>query len=101
MQLDQIGIFVWQFALAMLPSSAWLAVCRLLPVLHRSVSTSYLAAILIVLLSCVLTRLGLTPIGLSAGALALLILITRWHHALKRRSLETSTIISFHHHDDT
>jgi hypothetical protein len=99
MQLAQIGLFAWQFALAILPSSAWLIVCRLVPALRRRVNTSYTIAILIVVLSCVFTHSGLTPIGISAGALTLIILITRWHQALKRRSMETNTIISFHHHD--
>jgi hypothetical protein len=101
MQFGQIGLFAWQFALAILPSSAWLIVCHLVPMLRRRVNTSYSIALLIVALSCVFTRAGLSPVGLLAGALALIILITRWHQALKHRSLEANTIISFHHHDES
>lgn len=100
MQL-QMGLFAWQFALAILPSSAWLIVCRLIPTLRRSVNTSYCIALLIVGLSCTFTREGLSPVGLLAGALVVIILITRWHHALKHRSLEANTIVSFHHHDES
>lgn len=103
MQLAQIGLFVsqfaWQFALAILPSSAWLLLCHLIPSLRRRVAFSYTVAVLIVALSCILTRFGLTPIGILAGAVALVILVTRWHHALKHRSLEANTIIHYHHHD--
>jgi hypothetical protein len=98
MQLE-IGLFAWQFALAILPSSAWLIVCRLIPLLRRRVNTSYCIASLIIVLSCMFTRSGMSTVGLLAGALALIILVTRWHHALKHRSLEANTIISFHHHD--
>lgn len=101
MQLEQIGLFVWQFVLAILPSSAWFFVCHLIPSLRRRVNTSYCIALLIVALSCIFTHNGLSSVGLLAGALALIILVTRWHHALKHRSLEASTIISFHHHDES
>jgi hypothetical protein len=100
MQLVQIGVFAWQFALAILPASAWLIVCHLIPALRRRVNTSYCIALLIAALSCVFTHYDLFSIRLPAGALVLIILVTRWHQALKHRSLEANTIISFHHHDD-
>ncbi len=94
-----IGLFAWQFALAILPSSAWLVVCRLIPRLRRRVGISYCIAAVLIVMSCLLTHAGLTPMGLLAGGVAGAILGVRWRRALKLRSLEVNTIISYHDHD--
>ena len=95
-----IGLFAWQLALAILPASAWLTCCRTIMVLRRRVGLAYGVAFILVISSCLLSHDGLTPIGLGAGAIALLVLYANWRSAVKSRSLEVSTIISYSHHGD-
>ena len=96
-----IGMFAWQLALAILPASAWLTCCRTIVVLRRRVGFAYGIAFVLVVSSCVLSNDGLRPIGLGAGAIALLALYASWRSAVKSRSLEVNTIISYSHHRDT
>lgn len=96
MTLAQIGLFGFQFALAILPSSAWLIACRMISGLRRRVAVSYCIAAVLVFLSCIFTRDGLTPTGLLAGAMAGIILGVRWRRALNQRSLEINTIVNYH-----
>jgi len=93
------GIFGWQLALAILPASAWLIICRLIPGLRRGVGVSYCVAAVLVVLSCLLSRFGLTLCGLAAGAIAAVGLGIRWRRALMQRSLEINTIINYHNSD--
>jgi len=95
-----IGMFAWQLALAILPASAWLAFCRAIVILRRRVGFAYGVAVILVISSCLLSNNGLGPIGLGAGAIALLVLYASWRSAIKSRSLEVSTIISYSHHSD-
>ncbi len=95
-----IGMFAWQLALAILPASAWLTCCRTIMVLRRRVSLAYGVAFVLVISSCLLSHNGLRPIGLGAGVIALLVLYASWRSAVKSRSLEVSTIISYSHHSD-
>ena len=101
MLFSLLGLFAWQLALAILPAMAWLTCCRTIMVLRRRVGFAHGVAILLVLSSCLLSHNGLTPIGLGAGAIALVLLFLRWRHAIKARSLEVSTIISYSHHGDS
>ena len=93
------GIFGWQLALTILPASAWLIICRLIPGLRRGVGISYCVAAVLVVLSCLLSRFGLTLCGLAAGAIAAVGLGIRWRRALMQRSLEINTIINYHNSD--
>jgi hypothetical protein len=95
-----IGMFAWQLALAILPASAWLTCCRTIVVLRRRVGFAYGIAFALVVSSCLLSHNGLSPLGLGAGAIALLILYASWRSAVKSRSMEVSTIISYSHHGD-
>lgn len=95
-----IGMFAWQLALAILPASAWLTCCRSVIILRRRVGMAYLVACLLVVSTCLFSNNGLRPIGLGAGAIALLLLYFSWRKAVKARSLEVSTIISYSHHGD-
>lgn len=95
-----IGMFAWQLALAILPASAWLTCCRTIVVLRRRVGFAYGIAFALVVSSCLLSHNGLSPLGLVAGAIALLILYASWRSAVKSRSMEVSTIISYSHHGD-
>jgi len=94
--MEWVGLFGWQLALAILPAWAWLIVCRLIPGLRRRVGISYCIAAVLILMACLFTRSGLTPIGLAASAIAGIILGVRWRRALKQRSMEINTIISYH-----
>jgi fatty-acid desaturase len=85
--------------LAILPASAWLIVCRLIPGLRRRVGVSYCIAAVLVLLSCLFSRSGLTLVGLAAGTIAGILLGVRWRRALMHRSLEINTIINYHNSD--
>ena len=96
-----IGVFAWQLALAILPAAAWLTCCSAIIVLRRRVGFAHGVAAIIVLSSCPLSRNGLTPIGLAAGGIALLLLYVRWRQAVKIRSLEVNTIVSYGHHKDS
>ena len=96
-----IGMFAWQIALAILPASAWLMCCRTIIVLRRRVGFAYGIAFILAVSSCLMSHNGLTPIGLGAGAIALLVLYISWRKAVKSRSLEVNTIISYSHHSDT
>jgi hypothetical protein len=69
-------------------------------VLRRRVGLAYGVALVLVVSSCLLSNNGLTPLGLGAGAIALLMLYAGWRSAVKSRSMEVSTIISFSHHGD-
>jgi len=95
-----IGMFAWQLALAILPASAWLTCSRTIVVLRRRVGFAYGIAFALVVSSCLLSHNGLSPLGLGAGAIALLILYASWRSAVKSRSMEVSTIISYSHHGD-
>ena len=95
-----IGMFAWQLALAILPASAWLTCCRAIVILRRRVGFAYGVAVIMVISSCLLSHNGLGPIGFGAGAVALLVLYASWRSAVKVRSLEVSTIISYSHHSD-
>lgn len=95
-----IGMFAWQLALAILPASAWLTCCRTIVVLRRRVGFAYGIAFALVVSSGLLSHNGLSPLGLVAGAIALLILYASWRSAVKSRSMEVSTIISYSHHGD-
>jgi hypothetical protein len=98
MEWGQIGIFGWQLALAILPVSAWLIICRLISGLRRRVGMSYCIAAVILLMSCLLSRHGFSLVGLLAASIVGVILIVRWRQALKQRSLEINTIISYDDH---
>jgi hypothetical protein len=95
MALGLVGLFFWQLALAILPASAWLIICRLIPTLRRRVGMSYCIAAVLIAMTFFFTRNGLTFIGLLAVAISFVILGIRWRRALKRRSLEVNTIISY------
>jgi hypothetical protein len=98
MEWGQVGLLGWQFGLAILPASAWLIICRLIPVLRLRVGFSYCIAVAIVLASCLITftRYGSASIGLLAAGASGVILFVRWRRALKQRSLDVNTIISYH-----
>jgi hypothetical protein len=101
MGLAQIGLFAWQFVLAILPASAWLIICHSIPGLRRRVGFAYCVAASLVLLSFyyIYNHYGLTPAGLLAASIAGIILSLRWRNALKHRSLEINTIISYDDRD--
>lgn len=99
MALTQIVQFCWQLMLALLPAGAWLVFCRFAPPLRKRVGASYAVAFFIMLLSCALSRNGLTRPGMLACAFAVIILYVGWKQALKNRSLEANTIIGFHRDD--
>jgi hypothetical protein len=94
-RMEWVGLLCWQLALAILPASAWLIVCRLIPGLRRRVGVSYCVAAGLIAMSCIFTRNGFTFIGLLAVVIASVILCVRWRQALKHRSLEVNTIISY------
>jgi hypothetical protein len=99
MEWGQIGVFTWQLALAILPASAWLIICRLIPGLRRRrVGTSYCIAAVIVIMSCVFSRHGFSLAGLLAASFACVLLSVLWRKALKHRSMEINTIISYDDH---
>lgn len=93
------GIFAWQFALALLPAWAWLIICKLLPRLRTMVGLTYCIAAIVVLLSCLLSRNGLTMPGTLAAAFAEIVVYLRWKTALRNRSLEVNTIMNYQNHD--
>ena len=99
MDVAQIGIFIWQLVLALLPAGAWLLICDLMLPLRKRVALSYFVATVLVLMFCVSTRNGLTLPGVLAAALAGIILYVFWKKAVKNRSLEADTIIGYHHDD--
>jgi hypothetical protein len=93
-----VGVFGWQLALAILPASAWLIICRLIPGLRRRVGISYCVAAAFVIMSCLFSRNGFSLAGLLAEGIVCALLIVRWRRALKHRSLEINTIISYDDH---
>jgi hypothetical protein len=99
MAAAQIGVFIWQLALALLPAWAWLVICRLMRSLRKRVGFSYFIAAVLVLLSSLLTHNGLTLPGMLAGFVAAIVLYVQWKKALKNRSLEANTIIGYHNDD--
>jgi len=96
MEWGQIGVFCWQFALAILPASAWLIICRLISGMRRRVGISYCIAAILVFMSCLLSRSGFALTGILAAGVAGVILFIWWRRALKQRSLDINTIISYH-----
>lgn len=99
MGLAEAGVFAWQLAFALLPACAWLTMCKQVARLRGKVGLCYCIAAVLVLLSCLFGRYGLTLAGLPAGILAEIFLYVRWKKALKNRSLQANTIISFQSRD--
>lgn len=95
----QFALFGEHLAAALLAAFVWLFVCRMVWVLRRRPGVSYLIASLLVVLSCSALSNGLTPAGLTACVIVLAILYVFYKRALRRRSFEASTIISYESHD--
>jgi hypothetical protein len=90
-----VVLFGEQLAAALFVAFAWLAICRRIRVLRGRPRVSYLIASLLVVAACGTLPDGLTPAGLAAGVIVLTILYLLYKRALRRRSFEAATIISY------
>lgn len=95
----EIGMFVAQFALALLFAAVWLMICKALPGLRRKVGFRYGIASALALLACLPPFGGPLPYRFVAGILVVALLYLRWKHALRKYSMEADTIIRYEHPD--
>jgi hypothetical protein len=90
-----LSIFIEQFAAALVIAVVWLVICKLVPRLRRRTGSAYLAAAMLAVAACLAVSGGVTPIALVAAVAVLTILYLLYKRALKKRSFDAATIISY------
>jgi chromate transport protein ChrA len=90
-----LSMFIEQFAAALVVAVVWLVIWKLIPRLRGRTGTSYLGAAVLAVAACLAVSGGVTPIALISAVIVLAILYMLYKRALKKRSFDAATIISY------
>jgi uncharacterized membrane protein len=90
-----LSMLIEQFAAALFAAVAWLVVCKLMPRLRRKTRVLYLSAAVLAVAACLAVSGGVTPTASIAAVIVFAILYILYKRALKRRSFDAATIISY------